>query len=74
MQNSLRPPSLFTWLVVVLPSIAQAHPGHDEHELTWDFGHLAAHPLATLGCVAVLAGSVWLLIRLARRPDRRASS
>ena len=40
----------------------QAHPGHDGHEnggFTWDFSHLATHPLATLGCVALLAALVW---------------
>jgi urease accessory protein len=27
-------------LLVTLPALAQAHPGHDGHELTWDFhGH-----------------------------------
>ena len=24
--------------------LAQAHPGHDGHDFTWDFGHLAAYP------------------------------
>ncbi len=31
-----------------------AHPGHDDgHEVTWELGHLAEHPVAT---------AVWLLI------------
>ena len=39
---------------------AYGHPGHDDHEFTWDLGHLAANPLATLGCIAVLLGAAWL--------------
>jgi hypothetical protein len=54
---------------VLLPSLALAHPGHDDgHELTWDFSHLAAHPAATLLCLAVMmtgAWAVWLLVRRA---------
>lgn len=44
-------------------AIAQAHPGHEGHEggdITWDFGHLAAHPFATLAIVALVAGSAWV--------------
>jgi hypothetical protein len=40
----------------VFPAIVHAHPGHDGHDLTWDFGHLASYPLATLGCFLVIAG------------------
>ena len=29
-----------------LPVLAHAHPGHDGHELTWDFVTGAAHPLS----------------------------
>lgn len=39
--------------------LAHAHPGHDGDELTWDFGHLAAHPLATAGCALVLVAGAW---------------
>ena len=45
-----------------------AHPGHDGHELTWDFGHLIEHPAATLGWAGLLAGlswAVWLVLRRA---------
>lgn len=45
--------------VFLAASVAHAHPGHDGHELTWDFRHLAAHPLATLGCIAILAAAAW---------------
>ena len=48
------------------PAIAHAHPGHDGHELTWDFGHLAAHPLATLGCFLAIAGIAWAAARVLR--------
>lgn len=44
-------------------ALAQAHPGHEGHELTWDARHLASHPLATIGCVVVLAGGAVLAAR-----------
>ena len=44
-----------------------AHPGHEGHELTWDLGHLASHPLATLGCVAVVVAATVLAWRAVRR-------
>jgi hypothetical protein len=49
-------------------SIAQAHPGHDGHELTWDLSHLAAYPVATFVCFAVFGAGVaggWLMLRRA---------
>jgi hypothetical protein len=45
-------------------AIAQAHPGHEGHEggdITWDFGHLAAHPFATLAVAALVAGAAWVI-------------
>ena len=52
--------------VVVLPiaflgcsTFAQAHPGHDGHELTWDFSHLMTYPVATFVCFAALASAGW---------------
>ncbi len=57
-------------LVFLLPSLAQAHPGHDGHELTWDMlvtwnvGHLASHPCATAGCAVALTAGVWVAVRL----------
>jgi hypothetical protein len=31
---------LLTAFLITLPALALAHPGHDGHELTWDFhGH-----------------------------------
>ena len=33
-------PRLLTAHFLALPALTQAHPGHDGHELTWDFhGH-----------------------------------
>jgi hypothetical protein len=59
---------LFAYLVS--SALVQAHPGHDDHGLTWDFSHLAAHPLATLGWIASLLGAGaagWFLLRRATR-------
>jgi len=44
-----------------------AHPGHDGHELTWDFSHLAQHPFATMGCAAVVGAGVAVLLQVLRR-------
>lgn len=47
--------------------LLQAHPGHDDgHELTWDFSHLAAHPVATTLCFTVATAAVWVGIALVR--------
>ena len=55
-------------------AVALAHPGHDDgHELTWDFDHLAAHPAATLLCLAVVAlaaGALWQAMRRRNRSQR----
>jgi len=45
-------------------AIARAHPGHGGHEggdFTWDFSHLASHPLATAACVLMVGAAVGLL-------------
>ncbi|MEO6003467.1 MAG: hypothetical protein ABIZ04_01895 [Opitutus sp.] len=65
MRTSLRS-ALIATVLVALPSLAHAHPGHDDHDITWDFTHLISHPFATLGCLAVLGGAVWAVWRLAR--------
>lgn len=45
---------------LVLPLIAQAHPGHDgDHELIWDFEHLSSHPLATILSFGILVAAIW---------------
>jgi hypothetical protein len=52
--------------IAVLPIVARAHPGHDGHELTWDFGHLAAHPLATLAWLTLFSAAIWGAVKLVR--------
>jgi hypothetical protein len=55
--------------------VASAHPGHDGHELTWDLRHLAQHPIATIGCAAVIGAAITIIIQaLRRRTDDRAQS
>jgi len=51
--------------------LAQAHPGHEGGELTWDFGHLAGHPLATFGCALVLVAGAWGAARLVNAAGER---
>jgi hydrogenase/urease accessory protein HupE len=66
-------------LLLATASLAQAHPGHDGHELTWDLRHLAAHPGATILCFSVIAIATWGLWQATRsggvlhreRTDRR---
>lgn len=60
----------FPWAVaavVVGAGSVRAHPGHEGHELTWEFSHLAQHPLATIGCAAVAGAAVALLVHGWRR-------
>lgn len=55
-------------------AIARAHPGHDGHEggdFTWDFSHLASHPLATAACFLIVGAALWAGVSLLR--SRRAS-
>ncbi len=40
-------------------ALARAHPGHDGHDFTWDFGHLGAYPDATILCLGVLGVIAW---------------
>ncbi|HET7535165.1 MAG TPA: hypothetical protein VFJ90_01830 [Candidatus Didemnitutus sp.] len=48
------------------PLAAFAHPGHDgPHDFEWDFGHFAAHPIATTTCLAVLGLAGWAVWKLA---------
>ncbi len=46
---------------LLLPVLAQAHPGHDDgHELTWDFTGGALHPLSGLDhLLAMIAVGLW---------------
>lgn len=46
--------------VFALPALAHAHPGHDGHELTWDFAGGAVHPLTGLDhLIAMVAVGLW---------------
>lgn len=49
---------------VAAASVAQAHPGHDGHDFTWDFGHLAAYPDATILCIGVLGAVAWVVWKI----------
>jgi hydrogenase/urease accessory protein HupE len=55
-----------------LPVLAHAHPGHEGHELTWDFDHLVAHPTATLVCFAIFAAAGWAVWRVLRSRQAKA--
>ena len=45
---------------VALPVLAHAHPGHDGHDLTWDFATGAAHPLSGWDhLLAMVAVGLW---------------
>lgn len=47
-------------LLLVLPALAQAHPGHDGHDLTWDFSGGFAHPLSGWDhLLAMVAVGLW---------------
>ncbi len=49
------------------PAALLAHPGHDgDHDFTWDFSHLVAHPFATLFCAAVLGTALYAIVRATR--------
>ena len=55
-------------------AVARAHPGHDGHEggdFTWDFSHLASHPLATAACALIVGAALWAGVSHLR--SRRAS-
>lgn len=60
--------------LTLAPAAALAHPGHDgDHGFTWDFSHLAAHPLATIACLTVLCTAVWAVVRMVRSNRSRDS-
>jgi len=68
MKSSFARRLLLSTLLLGSIDLLQAHPGHDDgHELTWDFSHLAAHPVATTLCFTVAAAAVWVGLRLIRR-------
>ena len=69
--KNLAHPARIVALMLALPTLAHAHPGHDGHELTWDMvsvapAHLAAHPLATVGSALGLVVLTWAVVRATR--------
>jgi len=47
-------------VTLALPLLAQAHPGHDGHDLTWSFGTGFGHPLSGWDhLLAMLAVGIW---------------
>jgi hypothetical protein len=68
--SSRRAWALPTWFVL-LATLAHAHPGHDGHDFTWDFGHLAQHPFATMGCAAAVGAATCVAFQWWRRPSAR---
>ena len=50
----------FTGLALLFPALAQAHPGHEGHDLTWDFSAGLAHPLTGVDHIlAMVAVGLW---------------
>ncbi len=58
----------FTPTVIFLATagLAQAHPGHDDHDFTWDLSHLVANPGATILCFGLVGAAAWGLWKLKR--------
>ena len=71
MKTPLRRSLVLVTVFLASAVLAQAHPGHEGGELTWDFGHLAGHPLATLGCALVLVAGAWGAARLVNAAGER---
>jgi hypothetical protein len=68
MMISLRRAWVLPALLLVSAGTVWAHPGHDDgHELTWELGHLAAHPLATAACLVMVGAAGWAGVQLFRR-------
>jgi urease accessory protein len=56
----MKPIRLLALAAFVLPVLAHAHPGHEGHELTWDFTSGATHPLSGWDhLLALIAVSLW---------------
>ena len=76
MNSPFRRAAVTSILILASAASLAAHPGHDDgHELTWELGHLAAHPLATAACLLLIAAAGWTTFVLVRRaPALRAQS
>lgn len=76
MKPSLRRALVLSGVFLAGVAPVLAHPGHDDgHELTWELGHLVAHPVATFVCLAVLAAAGWAGVQVfRRRADLRTQS
>ncbi|MCX6955772.1 MAG: hypothetical protein NTV51_26810 [Verrucomicrobia bacterium] len=61
-RRALTPTAVF----LATAALAQAHPGHGDHDFTWDFTHLAANPGATILCFGLLAAVAWGVLKLTR--------
>ena len=66
--------TLLSVACLAFATVASAHPGHDGHEVTWDFEHLAAHPVATLGCAVVVGVAAWVLVSVLGARQTRLQS
>lgn len=56
----MKPTRFLALAIFALPVLAQAHPGHDGHDLTWDFTSGAAHPLSGWDhLLAMIAVGLW---------------
>ncbi|MDO8545689.1 MAG: hypothetical protein Q7S40_35040 [Opitutaceae bacterium] len=48
-------------------TLAHAHPGHDGHELTWDFAHPIAHPASSAAGLFTGVAVAWIGWKLIHR-------
>ncbi len=56
----MKPTRCLALAAFVIPVLAQAHPGHEGHELTWDFTSGAAHPFSGWDhLLAMIAVGLW---------------
>jgi hypothetical protein len=71
MRTLLRSRFVSVALLVGLPVVASAHPGHGDHDFTWEISHFAAHPFATAGCAAVLGAVAVIVWQVSRAKSER---
>jgi hypothetical protein len=56
-------------IVLIVPVVASAHPGHDGHELTWEFANGHFHLDWLIGAGLVTAALIGVY-RLAKRSQK----